>query len=152
MFLNCSMCIYSLRNIRGQGLKPWTSECGVPAGRRHRYFTANAPLGKCTSWKLRINSDVLEMEPNLENSIRCELCERSFGRQGHLDRHVRSHLNRRPFRCDGCDQYFSRRYVGQEEGAFAYIVLFLYHCQRYSKPPRCHKLSQSRTSSHQSLQ
>ncbi|CEJ61864.1 hypothetical protein PMG11_10381 [Penicillium brasilianum] len=49
------------------------------------------------------------MESSLEDSLACEFCRRSFGRQEHLDRHVRSHSNHRPFRCDGCHRHFSRR-------------------------------------------
>lgn len=70
------------------------------------------------------------MESNFEESVVCEFCGRSFGRQEHLDRHVRSHLNHRPFQCDGCGQYFSRRYVSLEAVLSVFTVSSSYNLAR----------------------
>ncbi|CUS15818.1 unnamed protein product [Tuber aestivum] len=39
----------------------------------------------------------------------CEICQDTFTRQEHLERHTMSHLNKRPFKCQTCMKSFSRR-------------------------------------------
>ncbi|PWW76523.1 hypothetical protein C7212DRAFT_279570, partial [Tuber magnatum] len=39
----------------------------------------------------------------------CEICQDTFTRQEHLERHTMSHLNKRPFKCHTCMKAFSRR-------------------------------------------
>ncbi|KAK4041502.1 hypothetical protein C8A01DRAFT_14751 [Parachaetomium inaequale] len=40
--------------------------------------------------------------------FQCSACQRSFNRVDHLTRHVRSHLQERPFRCPTCNKTFGR--------------------------------------------
>ncbi|KAH8812202.1 fungal-specific transcription factor domain-containing protein [Xylogone sp. PMI_703] len=43
-----------------------------------------------------------------ENDLSCKYCERRFARREHLSRHIRSHLNQRPFQCGKCGNTFLR--------------------------------------------
>lgn len=40
----------------------------------------------------------------------CQLCQRTYERQDHLNRHLDSHRNERTFRCSECPRGFNRRY------------------------------------------
>ncbi|KAF2022405.1 hypothetical protein BU24DRAFT_339894 [Aaosphaeria arxii CBS 175.79] len=44
-------------------------------------------------------------------SFQCQVCLRSYDRADHLNRHLDSHRNERPFRCDQCPAAFNRRSV-----------------------------------------
>lgn len=41
----------------------------------------------------------------------CSICSQSFNKAEHLERHLRSHTNEKPFRCQVCDKMFARQYV-----------------------------------------
>ncbi|KAH8729138.1 hypothetical protein GQ44DRAFT_607764 [Phaeosphaeriaceae sp. PMI808] len=43
--------------------------------------------------------------------LQCQVCNRSYERIDHLNRHLDSHRNERSFRCDDCPAAFNRRLV-----------------------------------------
>ncbi|KAF1955751.1 hypothetical protein CC80DRAFT_414866 [Byssothecium circinans] len=42
-------------------------------------------------------------------ALQCQVCFRSYDRADHLNRHLDSHRNERPFRCEKCPAAFNRR-------------------------------------------
>ncbi|PSN74789.1 hypothetical protein BS50DRAFT_479387, partial [Corynespora cassiicola Philippines] len=42
-------------------------------------------------------------------SLQCQVCSRTYERADHLNRHLDSHRNERPFRCEECPAAFNRR-------------------------------------------
>jgi hypothetical protein len=117
-----------IRNIRGQGSTPGKiGMWGAAGAEESQSGMLTQVLRSAHSLVQYCSVDIwLVMESSLEDSLACEFCRRSFGRQEHLDRHVRSHSNHRPFRCDGCHRHFSRRYVTYERPSEYYISGLLF--------------------------
>jgi hypothetical protein len=46
--------------------------------------------------------------PNASGVHQCRICKRSYERADHLNRHLKSHENARPFRCSRCPKRFNR--------------------------------------------
>ena len=82
---------------------------------------------RCPLWKLRFSRCALEMSEmaseHLESSEargadqnpsevvarhKCFLCSRTYERQDHLSRHLKSHENERSHRCPDCGKGFNR--------------------------------------------
>lgn len=59
---------------------------------------------------------------NAKSNTYCEVCDTSFNRREHYQRHLRTHANERPFACSECGQSFGRVYVS---GDFLRLSCFL---------------------------
>ena len=59
---------------------------------------------------LGANHDLPESSPiaNASGVHQCRICKRSYERADHLNRHLKSHENARPFHCSRCPKRFNR--------------------------------------------
>ncbi|QLG72267.1 hypothetical protein HG535_0C06220 [Zygotorulaspora mrakii] len=76
------------------------------SSRPKRYFCDYEGCNKCFTRPSLLTEHQLSVHQGIK-PFKCHICERSFAKKSHLERHLLSHSAEKPFHCSYCDKSFT---------------------------------------------